>query len=119
MRLFIDPTVVLTSTKVDDLVVERLDPDPKSGASSSVHNDQFCLPFLFEVRPPNEFYYETAKGKLMDLRVGEQDGATIRFQVPGELASAAPQLDGGGIVGQQEQMLRLAGWINLESRITV
>jgi DNA mismatch repair protein MSH5 len=81
-------------------------------------NDQFRLPFLLEVRPPSEFYYEAARSKLVNLRHGEENGTRVRFSVPGELA-AIDHLNEESTVGQQGQLLRLAGWVDLESRSTV
>ena len=36
VKLYIDPTVVLVSTRIDDAVVERLDPEAASRASVGV-----------------------------------------------------------------------------------
>ncbi|KAL6704002.1 hypothetical protein ACN47E_008853 [Coniothyrium glycines] len=118
LRLLADPTVILISTKIDDSVVDRFDPGSKNGASINGDNDQFRLPFLLEVRPPSEFSYVTAKSKLVGLRLGQQDGVQINFHVPGEFATAH-QFDDDNTTSQQGQLLRLAGWIDLESRITV
>lgn len=118
VRLSIDPTVVLVSTKIDDTVIDCFDPDAKSMASMSGDNDQFRLPFVLEVRPPSEFYYDAAKGKLVSLRLDEGDHSRVSFNVPGEL-TAIDNGDEEGALGQQGQLLRLAGCIDLESRATV
>ena len=116
MKTFIDPTVILLSTKIDDAVIDRFDPEARSGESVSGTNDQFRLPFLLDVRPPSEFYYDAAKNKLMTLRLGEDDGAKVTFSVPGEHPNS---YDSDGAQGQQGQLLRLAGWVDMESRVTV
>lgn len=113
MRIYIDPTVILVSTKIDDKVIDCFDPDAKSG-----DNDQFRLPFLLEIRPPSEFNYDCAKNKLANLRLGEDDDTHIEFNIPGELATVGHPGKGQS-AGQQGQLLRLAGWIDLESRSTV
>jgi DNA mismatch repair protein MSH5 len=118
VRTFIDPTVILVSTKIDDKIIDRFDPEGRSSESVSGDNDQFRLPFLLEVRPPSEFYYDAAKSKLVSLRLGGENGTRVRFNVPGELA-AIDHLDEESTVGQQGQLLRLAGWVDLESRSTV
>ncbi|KAF2832856.1 hypothetical protein CC86DRAFT_414515 [Ophiobolus disseminans] len=118
LRLFIDPTVILVSTKIDDTVVDRFDPEAKNGGSVSGVSDQFRLPFLLEVRPPSEFYYDSARTKLVNLRLGEEHGTRVSFNVPGELA-AIDHLDDENVAGTQGQLLRLAGWIDIESRVTV
>lgn len=113
MRIYVNPTVILVSTKIDDRVIDCLDPDAKSG-----DNDQFRLPFLLEVRPPSEFNYNSAKNKLASLHLGKDDGTHIEFNVPGELATVGHQGKDQS-AGQQGQLLRLAGWIDLESHSTV
>ncbi|UPX10844.1 uncharacterized protein EKO05_0001482 [Ascochyta rabiei] len=116
LKTFIDPTVILVSTKIDDVVIDHFDPEARSGEPVSSDNDQFRLAFLLDIRPPSEFSYDGARSKLMTLRLGEDDGTRVSFNVPGD------QLGGyedGGLSGQQGQLLRLAGWIDMESRITV
>jgi DNA mismatch repair protein MSH5 len=118
LRVFINPTVILVSTKIDDTVIDRFDPEAKNNGSASVDNDQFRLPFLLEVRPPNEFCYDTAKIKLVNLHLGEENGTRVSFNVPGELG-AHDHLEEDSVASQQGQLLRLAGWVDIESRTTV
>lgn len=118
MRSFLEPTVILVSTKIDDKVIDCFDPEARSGESSTGDNDQFRLPYLLEVRPPSEFYYDSARTKLVTLRLGEENGARVKFNVPGEFVTANHHEEESS-VGQQGQLLRLAGWIDLESRSTV
>jgi DNA mismatch repair protein MSH5 len=118
LRIFINPTVILVSTKIDDTVIDRFDPEARNSGSASVDNDQFRLPFLLEVRPPSEFYYNAAKSKLVNLHLGEENGTRVSFNVPGELG-ANDHLEEDNVAGQQGQLLRLAGWIDIESRVTV
>jgi DNA mismatch repair protein MSH5 len=118
LRIFIDPTVILVSTKIDDTVIDRFDPDARSGQSGSGDNDQFRLRFLLEVRPPSDFSYGAAKNKLVNLHLGEESGTRVSFNVPGE-HDTNDDPDDESATGQQGQLLRLAGWIDLESRVTV
>jgi DNA mismatch repair protein MSH5 len=118
LRVFIDPTVILVSTKIDDTVIDRFDPDARGGQSVSGDNDQFRLPFLLEVRPPSDFSYGTAKNKLVNLHLGEESGTRVSFNVPGE-HDMNEDPDDESATGQQGQLLRLAGWIDIESRVTV
>lgn len=118
MRLSIEPTVILVSTKIDDLVINRLDPEGRSDGSVSIDNDQFRLPFLLEVRPPNEFHYDAAKTKLVSLQLNGVDGSRFSFHVPGEFATIN-QSDEESALGQQGQLLRIAGSVDLDSRVTV
>ncbi|KAF2131755.1 hypothetical protein P153DRAFT_429981 [Dothidotthia symphoricarpi CBS 119687] len=118
LKTFVDPTVILVSTKIDDVVIDRFDPEARSRQSVSGDNDQFRCPFLLEVRPPSEFGYDAARIKLVGLRLGLDDGTRVKFNVPGEHV-AVDHHDEESTAGQQGQLLRLAGWIDMESRITV
>lgn len=117
VKTFVEPTVVLVSTKVDDAVINCFDPEVRNGESVSGDNDQFRLPFLLEVRPPSEFNYDTAKPKLMGLWLKEETDGRVIFNIPGELFQVGESVEGGA--GQQGQLLRLAGRIDIESRTTV
>lgn len=79
-------------------------------------NDQFRLPFLLNVRPPSEFYYNGAQSKLTSLRLGQEHGVQFSFKVPGDHLGS---YDADSAHSQQGQLLRIAGWIDMESRITV
>lgn len=118
VKLFINPTVILLSTKIDDKVIERIDPEAGSAESMSGDNDQFRLPFLLEVRPPSEFYYDAARIKLVNLNLSDEQDTQINFSIPGELA-AGHNVDDDKMIGQQGQLLRLAGWIDTDSRVSV
>lgn len=57
----------------------------------------------------------------MGLKIGSESGPQIIFTVPGDvptvgLSSTAEERGSGG---HQAQLLRLSGWIDIESRITV
>ncbi|ORY09079.1 mismatch repair protein 5 [Clohesyomyces aquaticus] len=119
LKAFIQPTVVLLSTKIDDEVIEKLDPENKSRGSGDGSIDQFRLPFLLEVRPHFEFAYEAAKSKLAQLRIGEDDGPQVTFVVPGDVVAANWAYDNGDAAGRQDQLLRLSGWVDMESQLTV
>jgi hypothetical protein len=54
----------------------------------------------------------------MNLRLGEEDGTRVNFNVPGEL-SAVDHSNENNVGGQQGQLLRLAGWVDIDSRVTV
>lgn len=115
MKTSIDPTVILVSTKIDDVVIDRFDPEAKNGESGSGDNDQFRLPFLLDVRPPSEFYYDAAKSKLMTLKLGEDEGTQVSFNVPGDHLGGYDD----DAHGQQGRLLRLAGWVDMDSHTTV
>lgn len=124
VKLFIDPTVVLVSTKCGEEVFHRLDPESKDPRMSvdGRSNDQTRLPYLLDCRPNAEFSYDAARNKLVNLRIGQPHGPKVTFVVPGDIVTQNDDYIGGGyhgFAGRQGQLLRLSGWINMESRLTV
>lgn len=123
MKLFIDSTVVLTTSKCDDEIIDRLDPELRNQRASvdGRSGDQTRLPYLLECRPTAEFGYDSSRNKLVNLRIGQHGGPRVTFVVPGDVVTDQDDLNGGdhGFAGRQGQLLRLSGWINLDSRITV
>lgn len=118
VKLFIDPAVILLSTNVEDNVIDCFDPEARSRDSTSGDNDQFRLPYLLEIRPPGDFSYDAAKSRLANLNLGNASDSRINFNIPGELFSNDNN-DPGSKSGHPGQLLRLAGWIDMESRVTV
>lgn len=89
-------------------------------ANSRPLDDRFNLPYLLDVRPSGEFVYESAKNKLLNLKIGCEDGPQITYVTPGDvLPTEGYEADGDGFAGRQGQLLRLSGWIDVESRLTV
>ncbi|KAF2088890.1 hypothetical protein K490DRAFT_64102 [Saccharata proteae CBS 121410] len=121
LKLYIEPTVVLLSSRVDDEVIDRLDPERTRMGSADGSNDQFRLPYLLEVRPSSEYVYEAAKNRIVNLNIGSAEGPEVTFVVPGDVITGdgSRPKDEAGFEGRQEQLLRLSGWIDVESRITV
>lgn len=123
MKTFVDPTVILVSSKCDEQVIDRLDPEGRDDRASldGRSTDQTRLPYLLECRPNAEFGYDSARNKLVNLRIGQQGGPRVTFVVPGDVVTEQEDHDDrdAGFVGRQGQLLRLAGWINVESHITV
>ncbi|KAF2764623.1 hypothetical protein EJ03DRAFT_391948 [Teratosphaeria nubilosa] len=124
LKLFIDPTVILVSSKCDDGVLDRLDPEMRDGRAMSVDGrstDQTRLPYLLECRPNAEFGYDAARNKLVNLRIGQRDGPRVTFVVPGDVVAETDNHDDPehSFAGHQGALLRLSGWINIESRTTV
>ncbi|KAF2842516.1 hypothetical protein M501DRAFT_949091 [Patellaria atrata CBS 101060] len=118
LKTYIDPTVILVSTRIDEEIVDRLDPELWERGSVNRNHDQFRLPYLLEVRPSPEFNYEAAKNKLANLNIGSAAGPHVTFVVPGDVTGEDGGGDGKG-TGQQGLLLRLSGWVDVESRLTV
>ncbi|TKA69375.1 hypothetical protein B0A55_06164, partial [Friedmanniomyces simplex] len=59
--------------------------------------------------------------KLVNLRLGQQGGPRVTFVVPGDVTAEHEDFNNpeAGFAGRQGQLLRLSGWINVESRTTV
>ncbi|KAK3616211.1 hypothetical protein LTR56_026103 [Elasticomyces elasticus] len=121
LKLFIDPTVVLVSSRCDEEVINRLDPEMRNGGASVDGRDQTRLPYMPECRPGAEFGYESARNKLVNLQLGQQGGPRVTFVVPGDVMTEQEDFNNpeAGFAGRQGQLLRLSGWINVESRTTV
>ncbi|KAI7476960.1 hypothetical protein KC364_g5395 [Hortaea werneckii] len=123
LKLFVDPTVILVSTKCPEDVLDRLDPEMRDQRASvdGRSTDQTHLPYLLECRPGAEFSYDAAMNKLVNLRIGQQGGPRVTFVVPGDVITEQEDCNdpNADFIGRQGQLLRLSGWINTESRTTV
>ncbi|KAI6871989.1 hypothetical protein KC338_g2308 [Hortaea werneckii] len=123
LKLFVDPTVILVSTKCPEDVLDRLDPEMRDQRASvdGRSTDQTHLPYLLECRPGAEFSYDAAMNKLVNLRIGQQGGPRVTFVVPGDVITEQEDCNdpNAEFIGRQGQLLRLSGWINTESRATV
>jgi DNA mismatch repair protein MSH5 len=123
LKLFIDPTVILVPTRCQAETIDRLDPDLRtpSGSAQGGHRDATRLPYLLECRPNAEFGYESARNKLVNLGIGQQGGPSVTYITPGDVVHDEHVFEGdeARLVGKQGALLRLAGWINMDSRLTV
>ena len=136
MKLFINPTVVLLSIRTDDSVLNVFESQSQTTASENGtgeasfsfcallmwSGDQPSLPYVFELRPPSEFHYESSLPKLASLQLGRHNITHIRFEVPGAL----PVVDAfetndhaQEYSSQRNQLLRLSATVDLNSRLTV
>lgn len=79
------------------------------------------MSYILEVRPSLEFNYDAAKNKLVNLRIGSDNGPQVIFATPGDVAGGGLYgvEDEVGFEGGQGKLLRLSGWIDVESRLTV
>jgi DNA mismatch repair protein MSH5 len=83
-------------------------------------DDTFRLPYSLDIRQSKEFNYESSKTKLINLRLGENDGPSVRFTIPGDVVAEGThgEADDGG-AGRHEHLLRLSGWVDLDCALTV
>ncbi|CAI6250959.1 unnamed protein product [Periconia digitata] len=133
---YIDPTVIIISTKVTDAVVHQLDPDAGNftledqdresewaeffpGTALTIPDHQYRLPFILEQRPPSEFSYEAAKTKISHLALEGDPQLRCNFVMTGDKILSDAAGDGEANTGQQSCLLRLAGLIDLDSNLTI
>jgi DNA mismatch repair protein MSH5 len=77
---------------------------------------------VLDSRPSVEFQFEAAKNKLINLEFISEHGPEIVFVTPGDdliARGAYGQGHNDSGVGRQGRLVRLAGWMDLDSRLTV
>ena len=79
------------------------------------------LPYVLERRPSSEFNPDAARNKLVHLTIDCGNGPDTTMIVAGDLdgADIARTDEDASEAGRQAKLLRLGGWIDLESRVTV
>ena len=139
MKLHVQPTVILISTKSDESLNTHL--DPAGGSLGSADGDGeyrdlrmlstanamivlaegFASPYILEVRPSREFDLESAKSKLSNIRLANNTALRMAFVTPGDVESYEDYIEGNepDHTGRQGKLLRLSGIVDLESRSTV
>lgn len=55
----------------------------------------------------------------MNLRLGEDDGPQVTFVIPGDVVVGQDYDGGENFLGNQGRLLRLSGWVDMDSRVTV
>lgn len=140
LKLHALPTVVLISTKSDEMLEDHLmkeakeiDSSDNPGMAKQVRVSYFADLFLeamfgsyiLDSRPSAEFQYEAATGKLVNLDPSFDDDQDhkMQFCVPGdELVGNSDHIqdyEDQETRGHQGRLLKLAGSIDLESRMSV
>ncbi|KFY67615.1 hypothetical protein V496_01506 [Pseudogymnoascus sp. VKM F-4515 (FW-2607)] len=124
LKLHASPTVVLISTKSDDALEDHLMKEAKD-ASRSDNPDAIFGAYVLDSRPSAEFQYEPSKSKLVDLNfdLGGSNGPRMQFSTPGDELMGnmgyIQDLDEYEAAGHQGRLLRLAGCIDFESRVSI
>jgi DNA mismatch repair protein MSH5 len=70
------------------------------------------------LRPTKEFKYESGKSKLINLRLDYDDGPRARFIVPDDSMAGDPMAMDEEY-GRQEHLLKLSGFVDMNSQLTV
>lgn len=71
------------------------------------------------MRPSGEFNYDSSKSKLANLRLDSDEGPRITLTIPGDVIGADGYEMHDENSGRHEHLLLLAGWVDVESRVTV
>jgi DNA mismatch repair protein MSH5 len=74
--------------------------------------------YILDSRPASEFYYDSAKNKLINLDLNVDEAINMVFTTPGIEMTEDRYADQGG-TGRQGKVLRLGGRVDLESKLTV
>ena len=136
MKTYAEPTVVLISSRVDESVDQHLDSenfsrnrgDNESSFSRlwmrTCDNDnlgQFRLPYILDMRPSNEFSYESGLRKLVDLQIEISEENRTSFVVPGDEDPYESYKNGlePGFSHRQGNLLQLSSVVDLESRLSI
>lgn len=101
----INPTILLYASRMDD----SLDDSIKGS------EDEQTTPYRISIRPGVEFGYEAAKYKLASLKIG--NGCIIPPTIQEDLESLGLEIDGEQ--KRQENLVRLAAWINVSNKVSV
>ncbi|OBT79203.1 hypothetical protein VF21_01764 [Pseudogymnoascus sp. 05NY08] len=122
LKLHASPTVVLISTKSDDALEDHLMKEAKD-ASRGDNPDAIFGAYVLDSRPSAEFQYEPAKSKLVNYDLSGSNGPRMQFSTPGDelMGNMGYMQDPEEYeaAGHQGRLLRLAGCIDLESRVSI
>ncbi|TPX24264.1 MutS protein msh5 [Coccidioides immitis] len=119
LKLDVEPTVIILSTRA-----ERDAQEPYrngNGETFLADDSQFRLPYHLEVRPIQEFGFESAKTKLTSLKLRQGSADIPKFLVPGNAFSHenAEDAEDVGFTSQQGELLYLAGIVDMENHVSV
>ena len=139
VKLEVQPTIILVSVRIDSevgepgalrdvrqasLVDEGKLPTSlglKARLTFSAADGRLPMPYRLDYRPNPEFSYEEAKNKLVNLQSMLTGGEGLRFLIPGESLTYDDGHDQNefGSTSRQGKLLRVSGWINLDSKVSV
>jgi hypothetical protein len=75
---------------------------------------------VLEIVPNNNFDYNGSRTKLLNLNIGDENGPDVVFQTPGDaLGTDTYGQVAGDHSGRHGRLMKLAGWINIDSIVTV
>ncbi|KAE8444261.1 hypothetical protein EG329_000761 [Mollisiaceae sp. DMI_Dod_QoI] len=118
LKLHAEPTLILISTRSDEKLEDHLAKDARGIDRGDEANDVFGS-YILDSRGSREFNDEKAKDKLINLELSANESPNITFTTPADniVGGLAHEDDVG--MGRQGRLLRLAGWIDLNSKVTL
>lgn len=92
-----------------------------SSKADPIAVDEIFGAYVLDSRPAAEFYYDAAKNKLVNLDFYGPQGSGMVFTTPADdpVGGHSHDPEGPRNIGQQGRQMRMAGWIDLESRLSV
>ena len=136
VKLYIEPTVVIVSMRVDESVEAYFDPHAsnrglvnnagehsrhKIASPYNIIGDEIGLGYTLELRPSPEFNYEAGKDKLTKLPIFSDYEPEISFTTPGdnEIHDEPGNGYNVGSTGWKGRLMRLSICVDMESRLTI
>jgi DNA mismatch repair protein MSH5 len=139
LKLHAQPTILLISSRAEEELedhlmrearpVDRGDGDSEASSCTRQRDmltrlllDSIFGCYVLDSRPSGEFQFEAAKNKLINLDIALEHGPEIVFTTPGDDLindGAFGQGHNDCGVGRQGKLMRLAGWMDLDSRLAV
>ncbi|KAH9210583.1 muts domain V-domain-containing protein [Leptodontidium sp. 2 PMI_412] len=111
LKVHVQPTVILISTRSDEKLEDHLSKDARGIERGNEANDIFGS-YILDARPASEFSPEKAKVRLLSLDFNSDGQPQFNLTTPGHtVVGAAPD--------EMGRQMRLSGWINLDSELTI
>ncbi|RDL41993.1 p-loop containing nucleoside triphosphate hydrolase [Venustampulla echinocandica] len=120
LKLHAQPATIVISTRSEEKLEEHLSKEARGIDRDGEDNDVLGS-YVLDTRPSSEFGYEQAKDKLVNIQLCADEAPEIIFKTCGDrLAQDAVYGQAGhSSAGREGRLLRLAGWIDLGSTLTV
>ncbi|KAH8697365.1 putative DNA mismatch repair protein Msh5 [Talaromyces proteolyticus] len=110
LKLEVGPTMLLASMRAEE------------AAANLQHNrdDQFRFPYQLDIRPAQEFNVSSAKAKLANLDIFQQE-ELAQFLVPGNGLTQIEEVndENVGFSFEKGKLLRLAGVVDIENSVSI
>ncbi|KUJ20542.1 uncharacterized protein LY89DRAFT_578807 [Mollisia scopiformis] len=118
LKLHAQPTLILIRTRSDEKLEDHLAKDARGIDRGDEANDIFGS-YILNSRTAGDFNEEKAKNMLINLELTADEAPNIIFTTPADEAAGGMPYEDNGVMGRQGRLLRLAGWIDLDSKVTL